>query len=263
MSKGVEFSAAVAKSVEAMYLTPDVVGQRAEILALAHLRPDERVIDVGVGPGLLAADAALLVGAHGRVVGVDPSEAMVTMARTRCAALPQAEIAVGDAVRLDYPEASFDVGFSIQVLEYVPDVMAALKQLYRVIRPGGRVVLMDTDWDSLVWHSTERQLMDKVRTCWDDHLEDPHLPATLAAQLRRAGFHLSHVKVVPMMSVGFQPHSYAGGMLKAIHGFVKANGERHGLAPADVQTWYDDQLRLAERGEFFFSVNRYAFVASR
>ena len=51
--------------------------------------------------------------------------------------------------------------------------------------------------------------------------------------------------------------------MRTIRGYVSANGEKHGLTRDEVQAWYDDQLRLAERGEFFFSLNRYAFLASR
>ena len=66
-----------------------------------------------------------------------------------------------------------------------------------------------------------------------------------------------------MLAGNWQPVSYAAGIMRAIHGSARANGAVKGIAAADIQAWYDDQLRLAERGAFFFSVNRYAFVATR
>jgi arsenite methyltransferase len=263
MGTKIEFDAKAAKATEAMYLTPDVVGQRVAVLSALNLMPGERIIDVGVGPGLLAEDAAKMVGEHGHVTGVDVSEAMVTMARTRCAAFPQAEFSVADATRLNLPDNCFDAAVSTQVLEYVADVPAALKELHRVCKSGGRVVIMDTDWDSIVWHGSKPDLMRRVLTCWDDHLVDPHLPTTLAPKLRRAGFQVQSVSVVPLMSVGFQPHSYAAGIMKAILSFVRKAGAAHQLSEEEIQSWYDDQLRLAEQGGFFFSLNRYLFVARK
>ena len=263
MSEKIDFDARAAKAVEAMYLTPDVVGQRVAVLSALDLKPGERVLDIGVGPGLLAEDAAKMVGAEGHVLGVDVSEAMITMARTRCAALPQAAFTVCDAAKLDASAETFDAAVSTQVYEYVDDVPKALGDLFRVLKPGGRALVLDTDWASVVWHSGDADLMRRVLSCWDAHLADPHLPATLAPKLRRAGFRVQGVEVFPMMSVGYQPHSYAGGIMKAIHGFARRNGEAHGLSADEVQRWYDDQLRLAERGEFFFSLNRYQFLAGK
>ncbi len=262
MSAKIDFDARTAKMVEAMYLTPDVVGQRVAILAALGLKPGEHLIDIGVGPGLLAEDASKMVGEEGRVVGIDVSEAMITMARTRCAALPQAEFFIADAVKLDLPDACFDAAVSTQVYEYVEDMGAALKELHRVVKPGGRVIILDTDWDSIVWHSSDPALMGRILVCWDGHLVDPHLPATLPSKLRRAGFYVRRVEIMPMLSVGYQPHSYAAGIMRGILSFARNNGSDYGLGSEEIQGWYDDQLRLAEKGDFFFSLNRYLFVAN-
>jgi SAM-dependent methyltransferase len=263
MSNQLEFGEAAARAVEAMYLTPDVVGQRARVIDMLCPRPGEHILDVGVGPGLLAYDLARMVGEAGRLVGLDMAAAMLTMARTRLAALPQAECVEGDALKLGFADAAFDAVVSTQVYEYVAPLPRALSELHRVLKPGGRVVILDTDWRSIVWHSSDEARMERVLAAWDDHLADPHLPATLGASLRRAGFTVTRVEIVPMLAPHWQPVSYAAGIMRSIRGYVTANGERHGVGREEVQAWYDDQLRLAERGEFFFSLNRYAFVATR
>jgi arsenite methyltransferase len=245
------FDAEAARSIEAIYLTPDVVAQRA------------RVLDVGVGPGLLALDLARLVGPTGRVVGLDLAPAMVAAATARLAALPQAEVRIGDAAALDLPDAAVDAAVSTQVYEYVADMPRALAELHRVLRPGGRALILDTDWRSLVWHSTDTARMDRALACWDDHLADPHLPAKLRPLLRDAGFEVRRVEVVPMLSPRWQPVSYAGGMVRSIRSFVRANGERFGLGPDELEAWWADQEALIAADAFFFSVNRYAFLATR
>lgn len=257
------FDAAAAKAVEAIYMTPDVVAQRGRVLDLLAPAPGERILDVGVGPGLLALDLARLVGDSGRLVGLDLAPAMVAAAADRLAGLSQAEVRIGDAANLDLPDGAFDAAVSTQVYEYVADMPRALAELHRVLRPGGRAVILDTDWRSLVWHSSDPGRMDRMLACWDDHLADPHLPAKLGPMLRGAGFEVRRTEIVPMFSPRWQPVSYAGGMIRSIRSFVRANGEKHGLDATEQAAWWSDQEALIAADAFFFSVNRYAFLATR
>ena len=257
------FDTAAAKAVEAIYLTPDVVAQRARVLELLAPAMGERLLDVGTGPGLLALDLARLVGGSGKVVGLDLAPAMVTVAAARLAEFPQSEVRLGDATKLELPDASFDAAVSTQVYEYVADMPLALSELYRVLRPGGRTVILDTDWRSIVWHSAEPARMDRALACWDAHLADPHLPAKLGPMLKKAGFEVRRAEIVPMFSPRWQPVSYAGGMIRSIRNFVRANGQSHGIAPGELEAWWSEQEALIEADEFFFSVNRYAFLATR
>jgi arsenite methyltransferase len=259
----VVFDEAMAKAVEAVYLTPDVVAQRARVLEMLAPKVDEHVIDIGAGPGLLAFDLARLVGQVGRVVALDAAPAMVAMSEARLRDLPQATCLLGNATNLEFPEASFDAAVSTQVYEFVADVPRALAELYRVLKPGGRTLILDTDWRSIVWHSSDNQRMERMLRCWDDHLKDPHLPAKLGPLLAHAGFSVRRVEVVPMLSATWQPVSYAGGITRFIHDYLRNNGERHGLSFGEIDAWFEDQQALTASGEFFFSVNRYAFVATR
>jgi len=257
------FDAAAAQALEAIYTTPDVVAQRARVIDLLSPAPGEHVIDVGVGPGLLALDLARLVGERGRLVGLDLAEAMVAVAANRLSNWPCAEVRRGDAAALDFPDASFDAAVSTQVYEYVADMPGALRELHRVLRPGGRVLILDTDWRSLVWHSSDQARMDRMLACWDAHLADPHLPARLGPLLREAGFKVRRAEIVPMFSPSWQPVSYAGGMIHTIRGFVRNHGARFGITPDEQEAWWRDQEALIATDQFFFSVNRYAFLATR
>ena len=257
------FDADATRAIEAIYLTPDVVAQRARVLDLLAPLPGEQVLDIGAGPGLLALDLARLVGEQGRVVGLDLAPAMVETAARRLSGLTHAEVRLGDALALDLADGSFDAVVSTQVYEYVADMPRALSELHRVLRPGGRALILDTDWRSLVWHSSDQARMDRVLECWDAHLADPHLPAKLGPLLRRAGFEVRRTEIVPMFSPSWQPVSYAGGMIRTIRNFAKTNGARFGLGADELEAWWGDQASLIAAGEFFFSVNRYAFLATR
>src|SRR3954452_24894318 len=112
-----QFDEDAARHIRRIYSTPDVVQQRAEVLALLAAQPGERVLDVGSGPGFLVASLADAVGPGGAVHGVDPSSAMNAVARDRIGDRPGVTIDAGDALELPYPDGAFDAGVVTQVYE--------------------------------------------------------------------------------------------------------------------------------------------------
>jgi SAM-dependent methyltransferase len=260
MADQMGFNDETSRRIEAAYLSPELVLQRHTTLDLLQLRPGERVIDVGSGPGFLAAEMAAVVGAAGLVVAVDPSESMRTLAAARevPAGAAAIEHCAGDATALPVPDGGADVVTSTQVYEYVVDVPAALAEVRRVLRPGGRVLVLDTDWDSLVWHSSDPARMGRVLTAWDAHLVDPHLPRRLPRRLRDAGFDEPEVRVLPLVTVGTDERSFAYGVIGLVEAFVSG---REDVAAEELDAWAADLRGLGADG--FFSLNRYLFLASR
>src|SRR5829696_8161252 len=202
-------------------LTPDVVAQRRSVRRGLELRPGERVLDVGVGPGFLAAEMAGEVGADGLVAGIDVSDRVLALAKGRDAAV---DLRAGSAGSIPYPDASFDAAVSTQVLEYVADVPTALAELRRVVRPGGRILILDTDWDSIVWRSGDNARMAAVLAVCEGHLADPRLPRRLHGELRSAGFTPDTPLVLPSLNVGFDPaRAFSAGLID-IGDFVAERG---------------------------------------
>lgn len=113
------------------------------LLGLLDVQPEDRVLEVGFGPGV-ALDALLAGAADGFVAGVDASALMVQQARTRHAtAIATGRLAVrqGDAAALPFGEATFDRACGTHVIYFWPDPVAAMRELRRVLRPGGTLAL--------------------------------------------------------------------------------------------------------------------------
>lgn len=260
MSATLQFDEDASRRVERIYTTPDVIGQRQTILRALALQPGERAIDIGSGPGLLACEMAVAVGTGGRICGVDVSENMLALARARRppAASGPIEYQEADAHTLPYADASFDVAVCTQVYEYVDDVPAALLELGRVLRPGGRALVLDTDWDSIVWRSGDDDRMRRVLRAWDGHLADPHLPRRLTGLLGDAGFSVTQRAAIPLLNVGYDPDTYSAGLIEFVSAFVSRRGE---ITAGEITAWATDLTSLGPA--YFFSLNRYLFVGVR
>jgi arsenite methyltransferase len=260
MSQGLEFDEAASRRIEKVYLTPDVAAQRFEVLQALALREAERVLDVGSGPGLLARDMALTVGAGGRICGIDISPDMLAMSRRRCGGCAWVEFERADAVRLPYANGEFDAAVSTQVYEYVADLPAALAELHRVLRPGGRAVVLDTDYASLVIHTDDPARMARVLAAWDEHFVHGNLPRILAPLLRAAGFTVRQRRVIPIFNPDYHANAYSHGMIEIIAAFVAG---RKGVTREEADAWAAEFAELGRHGRYFFSLNRYLFVADK
>ena len=246
------------KSLLSVYLTPDVVSQREKFLQALSPQPGERVLDLGSGPGFLTSSIAQKIGLTGVVCGIDVSEPMIELARGYCAEQPWVDFSQADIINLPFPDNSFDAAISVQVLEYVPDVEGALAEMYRVVCPAGRVVIVDTDWDSIVWHSSDRERMNRVLSAWEEHAADPFLPRTLPDKLSRAGFCIESLEVVPLFNPRFHTNTYSNRLIDLMVPYVTDR-----LATNEADDWAREIRSAGNEGTYFFSLNRYLFVAKK
>lgn len=158
-----------------------------------NLRSGQTVLDVCSGSGASALPAAVAVGPGGRVIGVDLAENLLELARAKArqAGLTQTEFRVGDMLSLEFPDAAFDAVVCVFGIFFVPDMPAAARELWRRVKPGGKLAL--TTWgpdffepaNTVFWDSVRREVpaLHKGFNPWD---RISH-PDSLAAMLREAG----------------------------------------------------------------------------
>lgn len=256
----IEFDTETLKRLEALYVTRDARQRRQAVLNGLGLKPGERVLDIGTGAGFLAAEIADPVGASGEVLGIDRSPTMLAAARVRCEGKPRVQFREGDATRLPVPDGEADVAMSIQVLEYVPQVGAAIAEMRRALRPGGRIAVVAADWDGIVWMSSDEQRMKRVLRAFDAHCAYTSLPRMLAPMLREAGFRIESVSLIPQLNLSCDPDTYSYHMIRIIQDFAR---ERKAVSDEELSAWASDLHALDAEGRYFFCLNQYLFTATR
>lgn len=226
-SPSVTFRAAGYGAAELKPLPPEAVASAfgcGNPLAFAEVQPGQVVLDIGSGAGIDCLLAAERVGPGGRVIGVDMTPEMLRLAKANAAeaGFTNVEFRLGEAERLPVEDASVDWVVSNCVLNLSPDKPAVFREIHRVLRPGGRLLVADV---------VAEDLPEPLRadlTAWSGCLAGAMSEADYVAGLEAAGF--VDVRVVSRLP-------YEAGQIAALAGAPEAAcgcGGGHWVGAADL-----------------------------
>ncbi len=242
--------------VSGAYRTADVTEIRSAQIDLLGSIEGSRVLDVGCGPGIYARDLALR-GAS--VTALDSAPAMLEAALAEAAeAGVTVETAAGDANDLPFADGTFDAAVLVQVIEYVPDAVGALREIGRVLAPGGRLLVADTDWTSAAWWVGDGQLEDEIKDAWCATKEHPDAGRRIPSWLREAGYEV--VGWAPRLLSVSDPtgDTFLGHSWPSYRRSLVASG----AIPAARMDAFDRRTDEAARSSVFnFGVIRHAWLA--
>lgn len=168
--------------------------------ALMELQPGHKALDVGCGTGGDVRAMARLIGPTGCAVGIDSSSHLIDIARSRSLAseLP-GEFYVGQAGQLAFGDGVFDACRAERVLQHVADAGQAIAEMIRVLRPDGRLVCFEPDWDLQVFDAPDRDLTRAICNFRSDRMQSGRVGHQLRGHFIARD--LIDVQVVPLAGV--------------------------------------------------------------
>jgi ubiquinone/menaquinone biosynthesis C-methylase UbiE len=219
---------------------------------LLGIAPGSHILDIGCGTGDDAIALASLAGPEGRVVGLDYAQPLIDEARQRAANSSLAvEFTAGDVHALDFPYDSFDGCRADRVFMHLRDREKALSEMIRVTKPGGRIVVREPDWDTLIVDSPDRDL---TRSILDRHFDRVILNGwagrELFRQFRLAG--LDSVEIADTSTLVLTDFATANGFY-GLEAAAEAMGE-------SAAGWIEGLKRADRDGIFFSAVTGFTAV---
>ena len=165
--------------------------EEAAAFLLPELRPGMRLLDVGCGPGSITRGLAERV-APGQVTGLDLSRETLDLARQDAAArrIENIRYEEGSVYALPFPNASFDVVYAHQVFQHLRERDEALRQMLRVLRPGGLIAVRDVDWGTVAYWPHDPwidRFIEAHQRTWYRNGGEPRMGRQLRAVFNGAG----------------------------------------------------------------------------
>jgi arsenite methyltransferase len=258
-----QFQAADVARLDRAYSIPQIVDQRRRFRAAVGARPGEIGLDVGCGAGHLACELAAEVAPGGQIVAIDKSPQSVEASKARAAREELADTVdarVGDATAMESPDESFDFVVAVQVYSFVPNVVRAIEEVARVLRKGGRLLVLESDWDMCLWKSkdpafTRRMISARAET----QFAHAYLPRDLHKYLRGAGLTLADVQTFSIVETHYDPESYGASVI----GITRDSALKHGMPAEAIAAWEQDLRSRTADGEWFFCLDRFVFTGTK
>ncbi|HWJ09218.1 MAG TPA: methyltransferase domain-containing protein [Nocardioides sp.] len=235
---------------------PGVVRLRDWAMAALAPQPGETAVDVGCGTGAEVRRFAAAVGASGRAVGVEPHPGLRAVAAERSAGT-SATFVDAAAGELPFDDGSVDVIRCERVFQHLTDPAGAVREFARVLRPGGRVVVIDSDWGTAVQTPGDAAVLRRLWDFRDSQSPNPHAGRYLPGQLVAAGLtvdpDIAATAVIPP----------TGALLVLVQKSLEDAVAAEVVTPAESTRLLDEIRAAQEQGAAFTAVTMFAVLGRR
>ncbi|NJN61052.1 MAG: methyltransferase domain-containing protein [Coleofasciculaceae cyanobacterium RL_1_1] len=223
--------------------------------------PGVALLDIGCGTGDDAIALAQRVGATGYVVGLDRSEALIEEARRRITDDLAVIFAVGDSHNLPFSANSFDGCRVDRVFMHLDDPQRALSEAIRVTRPGGRILVRDPDWETLVIDCRDRDLSRRILNAhFDGAIRHSAIGRQLYRLFRQAG--LDHVAVADTSTLVLTEFATADQLYGLTDAAERAQAQWPELHDP-IEAWLEELQQADRNGQFFSAVLGFTVVGCK
>ena len=170
------------------------VQRRQAVMEALNVRSGQSILDLGCGGGHLVEELARAVGPHGKAFGLDPSKTQIQAARERCNRFDQATFFCCMADEIALKAASCDAVASIQTLEYIEDVDAALSAVIPLLKAQSKFVNISILWDHFKFHGADEALNTLIFDAFRAHCFHQMLPMELPGKLAKLAIRNIHTR---------------------------------------------------------------------
>ncbi|MGF1425652.1 methyltransferase domain-containing protein [Kitasatospora sp. LaBMicrA B282] len=245
-------------ALDAQAANPGVRRLRSWAHTRLAARPGERALDVGSGTGSETQVLAAAVAPGGTALGLEPHPGLRAVAEQRARDVDSpAGFLDGDALALPLPDAELDVVRCERVLQHLTEPARAVAEIARVLRPGGRVVLLDTDWPTFVLHPAAPEVRPALAAVTQATAATPDAGRRLAGWLAAAGLTVDELGSDVLL------HDPRSVTWPIVHGLGAAAVARSLITEEQREQLHADVTAAAELGAFHLSVTMFGAVAHR
>ncbi|MBX7234161.1 MAG: methyltransferase domain-containing protein [Caldilineales bacterium] len=248
----------LARFIAARAEIPDQRQAYAALLETLAPQPGERLLDMGCGAGNLARRLAEQVGESGEVVGADISQAMLEVAREG-SALPHLRYEQTDGLALPFPAGYFDGAILARTLMHAQHPHEILVELRRVVRPGGRLAILEADWGTCTVDHSNRALSRRIIDWRTDAIDgDNWMGRQLVGRCLEAGWEIGAVSI--LATIGRNASTTHFGSLRRCADLAI---QHRIITQAEYDAWVGELDERLAAGRFFATINETIVLARK
>ncbi len=244
--------------------TQAVVELRRWSIGSLSLQAGQTALEVGCGPGTMSIALADAVGTTGAVNGIDNSRAMIAEAERRAAHHPHVQFDTGDAQDLRFGDGEFDACYSERVFQHLDAPEMALEEMLRVLRPGGRLVVVDTDWETVTIDHPDAPTTRKILNFVTDVFStNGWIGRRLPRLFRDSGLKDMSMTARTLLVPEWDPDANPSAIGPPFFVVLPQAQERGVVTRSEADRWLAELVNLAGEDRFFASLTMFGVCATK